>query len=236
VVIVAGGSRVVLWDFDGTLGYRPGMWSQAVVDAMHAADLGIPCTRDDVRPYLREGFPWHNAHIPHPHITSPEIWWDGIEQILARACLGLGCTPAQARSVAHHARRIYVGPAGWFAYDDVAPALVALREAGWKHVIVSNHVPELPAIVDHLGLAPYIMAVFTSACTGYEKPHPEAYRHVLAWLNHPSVIWMVGDNPVADVLGAEALGIPAVLVRSDDARASRHCADLAALVDLLTAQ
>ncbi|MEW5866793.1 MAG: HAD hydrolase-like protein [Bacillota bacterium] len=37
----------------------------------------------------------------------------------------------------------------------------------------------------------------------------------------PADVWMVGDNLVADVAGAEALGLPAILVRSprrDDVR------------------
>ena len=38
---------------------------------------------------------------------------------------------------------------------------------------------------------------------------------------------MVGDNVVADVLGAEAVGLPAVLVRRPDPRATRYSDSLA---------
>ena len=38
--------------------------------------------------------------------------------------------------------------------------------------------------------------------------------------------WMVGDNVVADVLGAAAVGIPAVLVRRPDLRAARYADSL----------
>ena len=54
-----------------------------------------------------------------------------------------------------------------------------------------------------------------SAVTGYEKPHPEAFRLVLRRFGEPRERWMVGDNPHADVAGAQALGIPAVLVRTE---------------------
>jgi ribonucleotide monophosphatase NagD (HAD superfamily) len=37
---------------------------------------------------------------------------------------------------------------------------------------------------------------------------------------------MVGDNVVADVLGAEAAGIPAILVRRPDPRAARYAESL----------
>jgi hypothetical protein len=45
---------------------------------------------------------------------------------------------------------------------------------------------------------------------------------------------MIGDNVVADVLGAEAVGIPAVLVRRPDPRAARFSATLAGVDAFLT--
>jgi putative hydrolase of the HAD superfamily len=87
-------------------------------------------------------------------------------------------------------------------------------------------VPELRQIVAGLGLDEVVALISCSAETGYEKPHPQAYASVLEPLG-PSEVWMVGDNVVADVLGAEALGIPAVLVRRPDPRAARYADTLA---------
>ena len=67
----------------------------------------------------------------------------------------------------------------------------------------------------HLGLDALVDVVWSSAVTGYDKPHPEAFRRALAELGWPSTVWMVGDNPRADVDGAEAVGIPAILIRRD---------------------
>jgi ribonucleotide monophosphatase NagD (HAD superfamily) len=44
---------------------------------------------------------------------------------------------------------------------------------------------------------------------------------------------MVGDNVVADVLGAEAVGIPAVLVRRPGPRAVRYADTLAGVEEFL---
>ena len=44
---------------------------------------------------------------------------------------------------------------------------------------------------------------------------------------------MVGDNVVADVLGAEAVGLPAVLVRRPDPRAARYADSLAGVEQFL---
>jgi ribonucleotide monophosphatase NagD (HAD superfamily) len=44
---------------------------------------------------------------------------------------------------------------------------------------------------------------------------------------------MIGDNPVADVKGAEAIGIPAILVRSEGIDRCRHSSDLSAVPSIL---
>jgi putative hydrolase of the HAD superfamily len=97
-------------------------------------------------------------------------------------------------------------------------------------VILSNHVPELEAIISGLGIRDRFAAVITSALIGYEKPHPEAFRIALAKAGHPETVWMVGDNPRADVAGAEAAGIPAILVRHEG-KARHRAADCFGVID-----
>lgn len=64
-----------------------------------------------------------------------------------------------------------------------------------------------------MGLASRVDQVFTSALVGWEKPNRRVFEHVLASYGEPEQAWMVGDNPVADVAGAEAVGLQAILVR-----------------------
>ena len=45
--------------------------------------------------------------------------------------------------------------------------------------------------------------------------------------------WMVGDNPEADVRGAEAVGLPAILVRGPKRGARHHCEDLSGIVAIV---
>jgi putative hydrolase of the HAD superfamily len=49
---------------------------------------------------------------------------------------------------------------------------------------------------------------------GFDKPNPEFFRHVVGIYDYPDEVWMIGDNPVADVAGAEAVGHQAILVRT----------------------
>ena len=89
-----------------------------------------------------------------------------------------------------------------------------LAEMGWTHWTLSNHVPELKELVRDIGLATRVTEVLTSALTGFEKPNPLAYRVALDLAQGPEVVWMVGDNFVADYLGPRNIGIPSILVRN----------------------
>jgi hypothetical protein len=53
------------------------------------------------------------------------------------------------------------------------------KEKGYSNVILSNHIPELPRIVEELGLSPYLIDCISSANVGYEKPNAKIYEHAL---------------------------------------------------------
>jgi putative hydrolase of the HAD superfamily len=165
--------------------------------------------------------------VAHPQLCEPEAWWTSIRPVLARAYEAAGYAPARALELADAARRLYVDPSvGWALFEDTLPTLERLSRAGWTHAILSNHVPELRQLVAGLGLEEVVACISCSAETGYEKPHARAFASVLEVLR-PAEAWMVGDNVVADVLGAEAVGLPAVLVRRPDPRAARYADTLA---------
>jgi putative hydrolase of the HAD superfamily len=227
--------RLLVWDFDGTLAHRRGEtgWSLLLAETLDAEEPGHGHSAEAFRPHLRDGFPWHSPDVAHPELCEPEAWWGAVQPVLARAYEAAGYSLDRARELAVAARRLYVDPAAWELFDDTLPTLERLSGAGWTHAVLSNHVPELARIVDALGLRPHLAALSCSAETGFEKPHPRAYAAVLDELQ-PQTAWMIGDNVVADVLGAEAVGIPAILVRRPDPRAVRYCDSLSGVEELLT--
>lgn len=225
--------KIILWDFDGTLGYRTGRWSGALAEVLDQQLTSTRFAGEDFRPFLRTGFPWHHPEADHLHLTTAELWWTEIERVLAQAYIGVGFSPGEAAHYAKLAHRKYLEPAGWSLFDDVQPTLHQLSAMGWSHVILSNHVPELAQLVEAIGLRAYVAHVFTSALIGYEKPHPEAFRLPLAALGSPEQVWMIGDNDKADIEGAEAVGIPAILVRSTSSIAKRCCQNLQDVIQYL---
>lgn len=205
---------VLIWDFDGTLGYRVGgMFSASLAESARMLDPHLDVTAEQIAPYLQTGFPWHTPERPHPEIASAEAWWEGLYPIFERALLRVGVAPDIAPTVAQRVRGVYTDPRRWRLYSDILPALRALAARGWCHVILSNHVPELPAIVAHLGLGECVQRVFCSARTGYEKPHARAFRAVMETMSGVDTFWMLGDSVRADIRGAEAVGLSAILVR-----------------------
>jgi len=206
--------QYAIWDFDGTLAERKGMWSGALLEALETERPGHGVIPELVRPYLQTGFPWHEPHNVREVQLSAEQWWQALYPVFVRAyCEGLQLEHAQAHRLCKAVREAYVHPKTWALFEDALPTLKTLAAAGWKHVILSNHVPELGQIVEALGIASYFEAIFNSAETGVEKPHPLAFRNVLASLGRVESAWMIGDSLTADVKGANAAGIPAALVR-----------------------
>lgn len=205
---------VVMWDFDGTLAFREGMWRGCLIEALDVVRPGHSIGMDDVRPWLRDGFPWHRPGEGHPHLDTAEAWWQSLTPLFEEAYRRAGVSARAAAAAAALVRRHYTDPGRWAIFADTRPALTSLTAAGWRHIIVSNHVPELPTLVQALGLDDLIATVVTSAQTGYEKPHPHMFAIALERAGDPARVWMVGDNPAADIQGAQAAGIPSILVRT----------------------
>ena len=226
-------ANVVMWDFDGTLASRPGLWGGCVLEVLDERLPGHGITLEHVRAGMKGGFPWNRHEQAHPELAEPDAWWAVVTRLIERALARCGVDAAHRRELAWEVRHRFIdGTRGWEVFADTRAALELVAAAGWSSVILSNHVPELAALVDQLGISPQIERVFSSALIGFEKPHPEAFRLAVAECGRPRRLWMVGDNPVADIAGAEALGIPAVLIRGPG-QAKRHAADAAGAAALI---
>lgn len=235
---------MILWDFDYTLGFRGARvddearhpWGFCLLEQLDLEEPGHGATLDTIRPYLHGCFPWHRHEEPHPQLSDPDAWWKNVEPIFCRAFEAAGLGSERSRDLAARFRHRFVDVSAWALYPDTLAVMKRLSDAGWRHAIVSNHVPELDRIVSGLGLDVLVEHVVCSAVTGYEKPHPEAFRTALRLAGDPAHVWMVGDDPVADVRGAEALGIPAIQVRTRPAEdVRRYSPDLVGVIDILEA-
>ena len=54
--------KYLIWDFDGTLGYREGAWTGAMVEVLRRHAPECDATADHLRPHMQNGFRWHEPH------------------------------------------------------------------------------------------------------------------------------------------------------------------------------
>jgi len=208
------------WDFDGTLVSRPGMWAEAGHVLLMERCPHLRIERDTLAAHLHTGFPWHYPERDHTSLANADAWWDAVDHRFAEAFRQLGWADARRDRPFARLRECILDATRYRVFDDVEPVLHVLRERGWRHVVVSNHVPELSSVLEGLNLRHWFDAVITSALVGFEKPHPRLFAAART-VTPPGPIWMIGDNPVADFAGAQRAGVDAILVRTHHAVSPR---------------
>jgi putative hydrolase of the HAD superfamily len=101
----------------------------------------------------------------------------------------------------------------FFAYPDAAPALRELRRAGIRTVVVSNWDASLHERLAETGLAALVDGALASAEVGAAKPARAIFAAALELSGTTAAdTWHVGDTLEADIAGAEAAGLRAILI------------------------
>ena len=224
----------IFWDFDGTLVSRPRMWSDACMEALDELAPGHTIAVEKLRHGLSTGFPWNETQRSYAQLCDPDDWWAYVAGHFQGVLRSLGVRQSLA-AITERIRHTIVDASRYQVFDDVIPTLSALAAEGWRHIIVSNHIPELSQLVARLGLGDFFNDVVCSARVGYEKPHPEIFRRALRKAVPGCPVWMVGDNVKADCLPAADLGIRAILVRTSG-QFVPYAADLRTAADLIRAR
>jgi len=144
----------------------------------------------------------------HPEFEhDDEIWFTFTDRIVQE----MGGTPPASYACAVEITRGWEQHENFELYEDVIPVLDRLRAGGLKIGLVSNSARDVHAFARHHALE--IDAGISSFHHGKTKPHASIFRAVLDLLEvRPEEAAMVGDTIDADVEGALAIGMRAVLV------------------------
>lgn len=166
-------------------------WSE-----LHAADMkafGGATSETEERSW------WHRLVVRTFHLAAPgahfesgfEVFFDYLYDLFAR-------------------------PHVWHVYDDVVPALQAMRAAGMRTCVVSNWDSRLHRLLESLDLARYFEFILTSAEVGWRKPNPALFHAALKRLELDAAHAIhVGDSHDEDIVGARNAGIVAVTLDRD---------------------
>ena len=206
--------KLIFWDFQGTLAHGEYMFSKALYKVLCKYEPYTEVSIEDFKKISLVGFPWQQPQNEYMHLTSSDAWWNHAEDILIKGYMKLNVSEERAAIYSKEIRQALASGESFQLYEDTIEVLQYFMEKGYSNVILSNHIPELPKIVEELGLSPYILDCISSANVGYEKPNPKIYHYALKKHCGYKDIWMVGDSILADVRGPEYVGIKAVLVRN----------------------
>lgn len=152
-----------------------------------------------------------------------------VEEVL-RAHVALGARLRETpESLARSLARALRGPGRsrrlWSrVLPGVPRALSRIQEAGFRLVVVSNSDGTVENALTSCDLRRFFEAVVDSHHVGFEKPDRRIFEHALALASaRPEATLHVGDLYQADVLGARAAGIRAVLIDPADAWGRVDC-------------
>ena len=125
-------------------------------------------------------------------------------------------------------------PKDFIPFSDAVPALQQLRDAGYQVGVITNLRRDLDQLCQQVGLAPYLDFTVSSEEVGMEKPHPPIFMAALKRLGAaPQEVVHVGDQLRSDVMGAQGVGMQAVLIdRSGYGPEAVDCPKIASLCEL----
>ena len=227
-------NKVIFWDFQDTLAHNDWMLSKALYKALLKSEPNTNLTIDEFKKLKISGMPWQEPDKDYSHLTAKGEWWKLVESLFKEAYKELNIDEEKATEFAKQAHIELTNPDEFKLYEDTIEVLNYFKMKGWRNIILSNHIPELPYIVESLGLNEYISDCISSANVGFEKPNIKIYEYALSKAEYPEKVWMVGDSITSDVKSPERLGINGVLVRSkrlDDVK--HYSKDLIGLKDII---
>lgn len=222
---------VIFWDFDGTLVYSRSHWTRAGLDALNGAETDADAF-DRLLHRKGMGFPWNCPDDDHTRHTG-EGFWEYFCGWYARCFAEAGVPEETAVSAAGNVPGLLADHRNYTLYPDTLSTLAQTREMGHKNVLLSNNYPELPCVMEKLGILGLFDGLVISGIEGWNKPRRELFD--IAKSRFPSEnYYMVGDNPVADMLGAKNAGMTAILVHAGASENADHCfGDLASVIELV---
>ena len=146
--------KYILWDFDGTLAYRDGLWTVTLLNVLQKNGFSS-IKKELLRPFLSIGFPWNSPDTPHSKLFNGKTWWEYMESYFEEIFTILQFDTDTSKNLSKQVRDEYLNINYWHLFDDVEITLKKIDENGIKNIILSNHVPELTKIVSQLGISKY---------------------------------------------------------------------------------
>ncbi|MCR2045966.1 HAD family hydrolase [Acetatifactor muris] len=203
-------NKAVFWDFDGTLVHSNESFLCSLSNSLLKYNYIVE--RHVIRDFLTSVCTWNMPQRDYADMIR-EDWWNELLDKITLFCNKYGIEKEDSvlickgfkENVIHYEYKLY---------DDAEKALSSCKLKGYNNYLLTNNFPEIVQVVERYGLDKYFCDYFVSTNIGYEKPRIEIFNYALRAANHPDVCYMVGDNPIADINGAQKAGIKTILVHN----------------------
>lgn len=214
--------KALFWDFDGTLVYNSGfIWENSLYEIL--TELGYNIEIEKINRHLSSRsnesikvvFPWHTPEISYIDFIGQK-WWDYLFKQYEPFYNHYMIKKADVEKANSHIKNSILNCKNYNLCENVEMILRKCMEMGYKNYILSNNYPELPIIINDLGLAEYFVDYVVSANIGYEKPRFEIFQYALNIADFPDICYMIGDNPIADIQGGKVAGMKTILVHREN--------------------
>jgi len=207
-----GTSKVIFWDFDGTLVHPNERFVQTFRAAAACYNYDIPI--DEIRTLFVRIYPWNNTHISYT--DQLDSWWDRFVGNFSGLYEKHGISAEAGGRISRKFVDDMVHNNTYTLYEDTKAVLGECKKRGYRNYGLSNNYPELLMILDQFGLTEYFEEYIVSANVGYEKPRRELYDYAKSRAGKFDVGFMIGDNPIADIRGGNAAGLTTIFVHKDE--------------------
>lgn len=226
-------SKVLFWDFDGTLAHSKSLWANSMHSALLQSHPKTTVTVWDIKSYLSSGFTWDTPYNDYQKLIGDK-WWDFMFKHFAFIYTQLGIPKKTAIELSKKVQTIIKHIDNYTLFDDTIATLEACKNKGCKNVILSNNYPDLGEVIKGLNIDSYFDNYVISSQIGYDKPRRELFDYAKNLYTAEDDFIMIGDNVYADIDGGNAAGLTTILVHKDlPSNANYSFATLSQICDII---
>lgn len=229
------GISTILFDLDGTLRHSIPSGQHVFMDI--AAELGAPADEDT----RRRAAQWTHEYWAVSECLlidlktygreNEEFWVNYARRQLKS--LGISTEQGEQWAAEIHRRMLEEYRPQDTVFEDVAPALDMLRQAGYTLGLVTNRHNPVDEYLEEIGLTDHLDFWFAAGEIGAWKPEPEIFIYALGLANaKPEQALYIGDNYYADVVGAQRANIQPILIDIYDVFPQAECPRIKAIGEL----
>ena len=223
--------KTIIFDFDGTLVYSPSMWNISIAQAMEEV-TGRTFDHIEIRKIAWKGYPWEHYQDDN-HDKTGASFWRFMEKHFEKVCAHFGFTEEECRAIAPEVRKYILRKGNYNLYPDTLETIAKCRDKGYRVVLLSNNFPELEDIVNEIFGKNYFDDIICSGVCGFDKPRREIFELAMGDAS-PEECYMVGDNPNADIIGGNNMGMTTIFVHKDlPNEADYVCENLIEIADII---